>query len=72
MDFATSSDPAVQRQLDRLAALSVPQGRLGLTATRSPTARPVTPGPRAATTPAPSWPRIIGSRTRIGPKPPSW
>lgn len=30
MDFATSSDPAVQRQLDRLAALSVPQGRLGL------------------------------------------
>ena len=30
MDFATSADPAVQRQLDRLAALSVPQGRLGL------------------------------------------
>jgi dihydrofolate synthase/folylpolyglutamate synthase len=30
MDFATSSNPAVQRQLDRLAALSVPQGRLGL------------------------------------------
>ena len=30
MDFATSTDPAVQRQLDRLAGLSVPQGRLGL------------------------------------------
>lgn len=30
MDFATSADPVVQRQLDRLAALSVPQGRLGL------------------------------------------
>ena len=29
-DFATSTDPAVQAQLDRLAALSLPQGRLGL------------------------------------------
>ena len=29
-DFARSDDPAVQTQLDRLAALSVPQGRLGL------------------------------------------
>lgn len=29
-DFATSDDPAVQAQLDRLAALSLPQGRLGL------------------------------------------
>jgi dihydrofolate synthase/folylpolyglutamate synthase len=29
-DFARSSDPAVQAQLDRLAALSLPQGRLGL------------------------------------------
>ena len=29
-DFATSTDPAVQSQLDRLGALSVPQGRLGL------------------------------------------
>jgi len=29
-DFAASSDPAVQAQLDRLAALSLPQGRLGL------------------------------------------
>ena len=29
-DFATSSNPAVQAQLDRLAALSVPDGRLGL------------------------------------------
>ena len=30
VDFATSDDPAVQRQLDRLAALSLPQGRFGL------------------------------------------
>lgn len=30
MDFAQSADPAVQRQLDRLAALSLPQGRFGL------------------------------------------
>ncbi|MGB3379589.1 MAG: folylpolyglutamate synthase/dihydrofolate synthase family protein [Allopontixanthobacter sediminis] len=30
MDFARSADPAVQRQLDRLAALSLPQGRFGL------------------------------------------
>jgi dihydrofolate synthase/folylpolyglutamate synthase len=29
-DFATSSDPAVQAQLDRLAQLSLPQGRFGL------------------------------------------
>ena len=29
-DFATSEDPAVQAQLDRLAALSLPQGRFGL------------------------------------------
>ncbi len=29
-DFATSDDPMVQAQLDRLAALSLPQGRLGL------------------------------------------
>jgi len=29
-DFASSSHPAVQAQLDRLAALSLPQGRLGL------------------------------------------
>lgn len=29
-DFATSTSPAVQAQLDRLAALSLPQGRLGL------------------------------------------
>ena len=33
-DFATSDDPAVQRQLDRLAALSLPQGRFGLEAIR--------------------------------------
>jgi len=29
-DFAASEDPAVQAQLNRLAALSLPQGRLGL------------------------------------------
>lgn len=29
-DFATSDDPEVQRELDRLAALSLPQGRFGL------------------------------------------
>ena len=34
-DFATSSDPAVQRQLDRLAALSLPQGRFGLETIRA-------------------------------------
>ncbi len=34
-DFARSDDPAVQAQLDRLAALSVPQGRLGLETIRS-------------------------------------
>jgi dihydrofolate synthase/folylpolyglutamate synthase len=31
-DFATSDSPAVQAQLDRLAALSLPQGRFGLDA----------------------------------------
>lgn len=30
MDFGRSDDPRVQAQLDRLGALSVPQGRLGL------------------------------------------
>ena len=30
VDFGHSDDPRVQAQLDRLAALSVPQGRLGL------------------------------------------
>jgi dihydrofolate synthase / folylpolyglutamate synthase len=34
-DFATSSDPAVQAQLDRLAALSLPQGRFGLETIRA-------------------------------------
>ncbi|WP_338445353.1 folylpolyglutamate synthase/dihydrofolate synthase family protein [Pelagerythrobacter marensis] len=34
-DFGSSSDPAVQAQLDRLAALSVPQGRLGLDTVRA-------------------------------------
>lgn len=34
-DFGSSSDPAVQAQLDRLAALSVPQGRLGLDTVRT-------------------------------------
>jgi hypothetical protein len=35
MDFATSSDPAVQAQLDRLAALSLPQGRFALDTIRA-------------------------------------
>ena len=35
MDFATSDNAAVQAQLDRLAALSVPDGRLGLGTIRS-------------------------------------
>ena len=34
-DFAASKDPAVQAQLDRLAALSLPQGRLGLDVIRA-------------------------------------
>ena len=34
-DFATSDDPEVQRQLDRLAALSLPQGRFGLETIRA-------------------------------------
>jgi dihydrofolate synthase/folylpolyglutamate synthase len=34
-DFAASEDPAVQAQLDRLAALSLPQGRLGLDTIRA-------------------------------------
>jgi dihydrofolate synthase/folylpolyglutamate synthase len=38
-DFATSSDPAVQAQLDRLAKLSLPQGRLGLDTIRALLAR---------------------------------
>ena len=29
-DFASSGDPEVQAQLDRLSALSLPQGRIGL------------------------------------------
>ena len=29
-DLATSDDPRVQAQLDRLSKLSLPQGRLGL------------------------------------------
>lgn len=39
MDFGTSSHPGVQAQLDRLAALSVPQGRLGLETIRALLAR---------------------------------
>lgn len=35
MDFAQSTDPGVQRQLDRLAALSLPQGRFGLDTIRT-------------------------------------
>lgn len=38
-DFATSDSPAVQAQLDRLAALSLPQGRFGLEAIRELLAR---------------------------------
>lgn len=38
-DFARSDDPAVQGQLDRLAKLSLPQGRLGLETIRSLLAR---------------------------------
>ena len=38
-DFASSSSPAVQAQLDRLAALTVPQGRLGLETIRALLAR---------------------------------
>ena len=38
-DFATSDSPAVQAQLDRLAALSLPQGRFGLEAIREILAR---------------------------------
>jgi dihydrofolate synthase/folylpolyglutamate synthase len=34
-DFASSDDPAVQAQLDRLAALSLPQGRFGLETIRA-------------------------------------
>lgn len=34
-DFGKSDNPAVQAQLDRLAALSLPQGRLGLETIRS-------------------------------------
>ena len=34
-DFATSSDPAVQAQLDRLAQLSLPQARFGLETIRA-------------------------------------
>lgn len=35
MDFGRSDDPRVQAQLDRLSALSVPQGRLGLDTIRA-------------------------------------
>ena len=35
MDFGRSADPRVQAQLDRLSALSVPQGRLGLETIRT-------------------------------------
>jgi dihydrofolate synthase / folylpolyglutamate synthase len=38
-DFARSDDPAVQAQLDRLAALSLPQGRFGLETIRALLAR---------------------------------
>ncbi|MBI1401934.1 MAG: bifunctional folylpolyglutamate synthase/dihydrofolate synthase [Porphyrobacter sp.] len=35
LDFGRSDDPRVQAQLDRLSALSVPQGRLGLATIRA-------------------------------------
>lgn len=38
-DFAISDNPRVQRQLDRLGALSLPQGRLGLDTVRDICAR---------------------------------
>ena len=38
-DFAYHADPNVQRQLDRLSALSLPQGRLGLDTVRTLLAR---------------------------------
>ncbi len=38
-DFAISENPAVQRQLDRLGALSLPQGRIGLDVIRELLAR---------------------------------
>ena len=38
-DFATSDDPRVQAQLDRLSQLSLPQGRLGLETIRELLAR---------------------------------
>ena len=38
-DFATSDDPRVQAQLDRLSRLSLPQGRLGLETIRELLAR---------------------------------
>ena len=38
-DFAVSDDPAVQAQLDRLGALSLPQGRFGLETIRELCAR---------------------------------
>jgi dihydrofolate synthase/folylpolyglutamate synthase len=38
-DFAKSDDPAVQAQLDRLGALSLPQGRFGLDTIRALLAR---------------------------------
>ena len=38
-DCATSTDPAVQRQLDRLGALGVPEGRFGLATIRALLAR---------------------------------
>ena len=45
-DFARSDDPAVQAQLDRLGALSVPDGRLGLETIRALLARLGELGPR--------------------------
>jgi len=47
-----------------------PQARLGLTATRVPTATAETSAPTRVTVPAISWPSTIGWRSRIVPVPP--
>ena len=44
-----------------------PQPVIGSRATRSPTFRPATPAPTAATVPAPSWPMISGTGTGLRP-----
>ena len=62
-----------EQRLERpsLHCAQTPQVLLGLTATRSPVETFVTPEPMAATVPATSCPRIIGSRSLKSPTPPS-